>query len=330
MRRIVSKFADAVINGAQISMEDALSLGDVAGSDLLFFLAEAGRIREHFVGSRVALCSIINAKSGKCPEDCAFCAQSAHHSSPVGNYALVDEEEMVNCAKLAEKNGASCYGIVTSGTGISRGAELDRICSTLRRIRSESGVAPSCSLGIMDLETAQLLKDAGMVTYHHNLETSRSFFPKICTTHDYDEDVATVRAAKRAGLKVCSGGIFGLGESFAQRIEMAITLRELEVDSVPVNFLDPVEGTRLARADFLTPLDCLKTIAVYRFLLPNRQIKVCGGRERNLRELQSWIFMAGASGMMTGNYLTKAGRDPELDRQLIRDLGLEIAPCGCS
>jgi biotin synthase len=237
---------------------------------------------------------------------------------------------MVRCAKMAENNGASCYGIITSGTGISPGAELDRICATLRRIREEAGILPSCSLGIMDLETAQILKEAGMVTYHHNLETARSFFPNICTTHDYEEDVATVKAAKCAGLKVCSGGIFGLGESFEQRVEMAMTLRELEVDSIPVNFLDPVEGTSLEHANYLTPLDCLKTIAVYRFLLPDRQIKVCGGRERNLRELQSWIFMAGASGMMTGNYLTKAGRDHEVDRKLISDLGLEIAPCGCS
>ncbi len=325
----IRDLADAVINGEQLSGENALWLVEAAGADLLLLLAEAGRIRDHFVGSKVTLCSIINAKSGTCPEDCAFCAQSAHHSSSISKYALVDEEEMVNCAKLAENNGASCYGIVTSGTGISRGVELDRICSTLRRIRTESGIAPSCSLGIMDFDTAQILKEAGMVTYHHNLETARSFFPGICTTHDYEDDVATVRAAKRAGLKVCSGGIFGLGESFEQRIEMAITLRELEVDSVPINFLDPVEGTRLARADFLTPLDCLKTIALYRFLLPDRQIKVCGGRERNLRELQSWIFMAGASGMMTGNYLTKAGRSPELDRQLINDLGLEVAECGC-
>jgi len=330
MREFIRDRADEILRGSLLSEEDALRLASADGTDLLLLFAEAGRIREHFMGSSVTLCSIINAKSGKCPENCAFCAQSAHHSTAVASYALIDEEEMVACAKQAEKNGASCYGIITSGTGISRGAELDRICTTLRRIRTEAGILPSCSLGIMDLETALILKEAGMVTYHHNLETARSFFPNICTSHEYEQDVETVRAAKRAGLKVCSGGIFGLGESFSQRVEMAMTLRELEVDSIPVNFLDPVEGTALAQADFLTPLDCLKTIAVYRFLLPDLQIKVCGGRERNLRELQSWIFMAGASGMMTGNYLTKAGRDPEVDRRLIGDLGLGIAECGCS
>lgn len=329
MREFIRRCAEEVLNGAPLSEADALRLGAAEGPDAYMLFAEAARIREHFIGSEVTLCSIINAKSGRCPENCAFCAQSAHHATNVASYALVNEEEMVACAKQAEQNGASCYGIITSGTGISPGAELDRICATLRRIRSEAAILPSCSLGIMDLETARILKEAGMVTYHHNLETARSFFPSICTTHDYEEDVATVRAAKAAGLKVCSGGIFGLGESFSQRIEMAMTLRELEVDSIPVNFLDPVEGTRLEKADFLTPMECLKTIAIYRFILPARQIKVCGGRERNLRELQSWIFMAGASGMMTGNYLTKAGRDPELDRRLISDLGLGIAECGC-
>lgn len=329
MREFIRHCSDAVMRGERLSAEDAERLGKAEGSDAYLLFAEAGRIREQYVGSRVTLCSIINAKSGRCPENCAFCAQSAHHATAAATYPLVNEEEMVACAKQAEGNGASCYGIITSGTGIAKGPELDRICATLRRIRSEAGINPSCSLGIMDYETALILKEAGMVTYHHNLETSRSFFPSICTTHDYEEDVATVRAAKAAGLKVCSGGIFGLGESFGQRVEMAETLGELEVDSIPVNFLDPVEGTRLAEADFLTPLECLKTIAVYRFLLPDRQIKVCGGRERNLRELQSWIFMAGASGMMTGNYLTKAGRDPRVDRKLVSDLGLGIAECGC-
>ena len=166
-----------------------------------------------------------------------------------------------------------------------------------------------------------------METYHHNLETSRSFFPRICTTHDYEDDVATIRAAKSVGLRVCCGGIFGLGESFAQRVEMALTLRELAVDSIPLNFLNPVAGTRLEAADNLTPLECLTIIAVYRFLLPGTRLAVCGGREKNLRELQSWMFLAGADGTMTGNYLTTPGRPPELDRQLMKDLELTVETC---
>jgi biotin synthase len=166
-----------------------------------------------------------------------------------------------------------------------------------------------------------------METYHHNLETARSFFSQICTTHDYEDDVATIRAAKTVGLRVCCGGIFGLGETFAQRIEMALTLRELDVDSIPLNFLNPVTGTRLENADNLTPLECLTIIAVYRFLLPGKRLSVCGGREKNLRELQSWMFLAGADGTMTGNYLTTPGRPPELDRQMLKDLGLPVEGC---
>jgi biotin synthase len=330
MTELISRLSRKVLQGDRIDAEEALRLADAEGGDRYLLFAEAGRIREHYLGRSVTLCSIINAKSGRCPENCAFCAQSAHHATGVQVYPLLDEDELVRSAHGAEAAGSSCYGIITSGTSVSSGEELDRICSALRRISRETGITPSCSLGIIDYQTACILRDSGMVTYHHNLETARSFFPSICTTHDYEEDVATIRAAKRAGLKVCSGGIFGLGESMAQRVEMMLTLRELEVDSIPVNFLDPVAGTRLAEADFLTPLECLTIIAVCRFLLPDRQIKVCGGRERNLRELQSWIFMAGASGMMTGNYLTKLGRNPDDDRRMVADAGLAVADCGCA
>ena len=319
--------ADDVLAGVTLDGASALRLSDLSGSDLYLLFAEASRIREYFKGNAVSLCSIINAKSGRCPENCAFCAQSTAHSTNIAVYPLVDEDEIVSCAKSAELNGARCYGIVTSGTGIQPGDELERICRAVRRIRQETAIDPSCSLGIMDYDTSCKLKEAGMVTYHHNLETARSFFPSICTTHDYEDDVKTIQAAKRAGLKVCCGGIFGLGESFAQRIEMAETLRELDVDSVPINFLDPVEGTRLAKARFLTPMECLKTIALFRFMLPEKNITVCGGRETNLRELQSWIFLAGASGMMTGNYLTKVGRSPELDRLMLTDLKLTVEEC---
>ena len=327
MRNRISAISDRIIDGGRITEAEALTLSEAAGSDLLFLFAEANRIKEHFVGNKVYLCSILNAKSGRCPENCAFCAQSAHHKTDAPVYALVDEERMVACAKQAEKDGSSCYGIITSGTSINKGEELERICSAIRRIKTETGITPSCSLGIIDRETALALKNAGMETYHHNLETARSFFPQVCTTHDYEEDVATVRVAKEAGLAVCCGGIFGLGESPAQRVELAFTLGELDVDSVPLNFLNPIEGTRLAAADNLTPLECLKTIALFRFILPDRRLSVCGGREKNLRDLQSWIFMAGASGTMIGNYLTTTGRSAELDWQMLKDLEIPITGC---
>ncbi len=319
--------ADKVLAGGVLEVDEALKLSGATGADRYLLFAEASRIREHFIGNVVHLCSIINAKSGRCAENCAFCAQSAHHNTGVAVYPLVDEDEMVRCAALAEQNGAGCYGIVTSGTSINKAEELDRVCRAVSRIKSETGISPSCSLGILDEETALRLKNAGMETYHHNLETARSFFPQICTTHDYEEDVATIRAAKAVGLKVCCGGIFGLGESFAQRVEMALTLRELDVDSIPLNFLNPVAGTRLESADNLTPLESLTIIAVYRFLLPGKRLAVCGGREKNLRELQSWMFLAGADGTMTGNYLTTVGRPPELDRQMLKDLEMPVEAC---
>lgn len=327
MRNYIQQMAEKTLSGGIITADEALKLSSATGSDRYLLFAEASRIRDHFVGTSVFLCSIINAKSGRCAENCAFCAQSAHHDTGAAVYPLVDEDEMVRCAALAEENGAGCYGIVTSGTSINTAEELDRVCRTVSRIKAETGISPSCSLGILDEETALRLKNAGMDTYHHNLETARSFFPQICTTHDYEEDVATIRAAKAVGLRVCCGGIFGLGESFAQRIEMALTLRELDVESIPLNFLNPVAGTRLEHADNLTPLECLTIISVYRFLLPGTRLSVCGGREKNLRELQSWMFLAGANGTMTGNYLTTPGRPPELDRQMLKDLETPVEGC---
>lgn len=327
MIKLPESLANRIIEGEVLSRDEALTLLHLEGTDASALFLAASRVRDHFLGTGVDLCSIINAKSGRCPENCAFCAQSAHHDTNAPVYPLADEERITACAREAAEAGSHCFGIVTSGSTISPGEELDRICRALRRIRQETAIEPSCSLGIIKYETALALHEAGAVTYHHNLETARSFFPNICTTHDYEEDVETVRVAKRAGLKVCCGGIFGLGESPEQRVEMALTLRDLDVDSVPLNFLNPIDGTPLAGVDRITPLECLKTIAVYRLMLPDRKIAVCGGRERNLRDLQSWMFFAGASGTMIGNYLTTTGRPPEQDWQMLADLGLTVRQC---
>jgi len=327
MENTIEALTGRIINGEAITHAEALELSQMEGSALFPLFCAANRIKEHFVGDKVYLCSIINAKSGRCPENCSFCAQSAHHKTDAPVYSLVDEDKMVACAHEAEKNGSSCYGIITSGTSINKGEELTRICRAVKRIRQETGITPSCSLGIIDYETALALKDAGVETYHHNLETARSFFPNVCTTHDYEEDVETVRVARKAGMKVCCGGIFGLGESAPQRVEMALTLRELDVDSVPLNFLNPIPGTRLENAVNITPMECLQTIALFRMILPSKKISVCGGREKNLRDLQSWIFFAGASGTMIGNYLTTTGRAAEEDWQMLKDLNLSAANC---
>jgi biotin synthase len=326
MENFINEIVNRIIQGGSLTPEEALKIAAAEGNEVFDLFRGASRVKEHFVGSEVHLCSIINAKSGRCAEDCAFCAQSAHHKTDAPVYPLVEEERLLESARAAESSGSACFGIITSGTTVN-GTELDQILAALRRIRQETSILPSCSLGIIDEETARKLKDAGMDTYHHNLETAESFFPSICTTHPYQDDVNTVRAVKKAGLKICCGGIFGLGESVAQRIEMAFTLQELDVDSVPINFLNPVEGTKLEGAANISAMECLKTIALYRLILPGKRITVCGGREKNLRDLQSWIFFAGANGTMIGNYLTTQGRNIGVDLAMFSDLGVKTVMC---
>ncbi|MDO3379931.1 biotin synthase BioB [Geoalkalibacter halelectricus] len=318
---------EKVTAGRPLSETEALTILQARGAALTSILAGAHYLREQAFGNRIELCSIINAKSGRCAENCSFCAQSAHHRTTAPVYPLKSEDELVAGALAAAAASSHCYGIVTSGTTIRPGPELDRILAALRRIRQETPIEPSASLGLLDEPTAQALAAAGCVTYHHNLETARSFFPQVCTTHDYEQDVETVRVAKRAGMKVCCGGIFGLGESLEQRVELAMTLRDLAVDSVPLNFLNPVAGTPLEGSKLLTPLDCVRIIALFRYLLPTTRIAVCGGREHNLREFQSWIFMAGASGTMVGNYLTTTGRNAETDLQMFDDAEVQVHAC---
>ena len=327
MSRIARELTDRVLAGGAIDAAEGLRILQARGSELSCYMAGAHQIKEQALGDRIDLCSIINAKSGRCAENCAFCAQSAHHQVDVPVYELKSCDEIVQGAFKAELEGNHCYGIVTSGTSAKPGEEFERILEALGRIARETAIEPSASLGLLDEDSASALAAAGCATYHHNLETARSFFPEICTTHDYEEDVATVRRAKAAGMQVCCGGIFGLGESLEQRVEMGLTLRELDVDSVPLNFLNPIAGTPLERNNFLTPLDCLRVICLYRFLLPRKRITVCGGREKNLRDFQSAIFMAGASGTMVGNYLTTTGRDRETDLQMIRDAEVVINAC---
>ena len=297
------------------------------GAEYTAYMAGAHHLKEQAFGGIVQLCSIINAKSGRCQENCAFCAQSAHHQSSPPTYPLKSREELIDGARQAQEEGSHCYGIVTSGTQPEAGEEFDTILSAISEIRDRFDIEPSASLGLLTDDLAQALADAGCATYHHNLETDRSFFPKICTTHDYEEDVKTVRLAKSAGMKVCCGGIFGLGESDEQRVELAETLRELDVDSIPLNFLNPIQGTPLENQQSLSPMDCVRAITMFRYCLPKKPISVCGGRETNLRELQSWIFMAGASGTMVGNYLTTSGRDRDVDMQMFADIEVKTDAC---
>ncbi len=310
-----------------VGPEDGLFIINYPEERIFELLASSDRVRRAFKGGEIRLCSIVNAKSGLCPEDCAFCAQSVRYSTQVETYPLLEPAVIVERAKEARKRGAREFSIVTSGKGV-RGREVDRLKEAIRRIEEETDLESCASLGILDESTLRALKEAGLHSYHHNLETARSFFPKICTTHSYEEDVAVVRKAKEMGFHVCCGGIFGMGETREQRIELATTLKELDVDSIPINFLNPRPGTPLEGANYLTPLECLKIIAAFRFMLPTKEIIICGGREVNLRDLQGLIFAAGANGMMTGNYLTTPGRGTDKDLQMIEDLGLSVKD-GC-
>lgn len=323
----IEQLVDLVIAGQSPSQTQGMNILRSRGAEYTAYLAGAHHIKERSFGGIVQLCSIINAKSGRCQENCAFCAQSAHHQSSPPTYPLKSHEEIIAGAQQAQDEGSHCYGIVTSGTQPEAGEEFDTILSAIREIRERFDVEPSASLGLLTDDLAKALADAGCVTYHHNLETARSFFPKICTTHDYEEDINTVKLAKATGMKVCCGGIFGLGESDEQRVELAETLRELDVDSVPLNFLNPIQGTPLENHQSISPMDCIRAITMFRYFLPNKPISICGGRETNLRELQSWIFMAGASGTMVGNYLTTSGRDRDIDMQMFADIEVKTGGC---
>jgi len=271
--------------------------------------------------NRIFTCSIINAKSGFCSQDCAFCAQSSFHKTNIDKYPLMEEDALVNQAAKMKAAGAQKFSFVTSGHMLTKG-EVDRICRAALRIRSDVGISVCGSLGMLTPEMAERYMNSGITRYHHNLETARSYFDQICTTHAYDEDIETIHIAKAAGIQVCSGGIMGLGESWEQRVELAITLKEMDVDCIPINFLNPISGTHMQNRPLLSPMEALKCIAIFRFVNPQKEITICGGREVTLKEFQSWVFQAGASGLMVGNYLTTQGRRIETDMEMIQDLGL--------
>ena len=292
--------------------------------ELSTLLAITDNLRRSHSGKRIRLCSIVNARSGSCPEDCAFCAQSSHHHATIKRYTLLPVDELVDAAREAARSGAGEFSIVTSGRSLSRAGDIESVERALREIGLDAGSIQRCaSLGCVEPPVLERLKAAGLDCFHHNLETCRSFFPNICTSHSYQERVEMVRRVKAAGLRVCSGGIFGMGESPDQRVALALELAELDVDSIPLNFLNPIPGTPLEDAEYLTPGDCLRIIAMFRLVLPDKDIIICGGREVNLRDMQSMIFHAGANGMLIGNYLTTEGRSVREDLQMLKDLGLE-------
>lgn len=318
---VLLSIKEKTLSGGSLAREEALVLSSATGPDVFELFSAANSIRSRFRGGRVDLCSIVNAKSGACPEDCAYCAQSRDAKEPVETYALRGSEYVLKMAEGAKKSGAKRFCIVTSGRS-PRDGELESIADMIRGVRA-LGLLPCATLGLLEADELRVLKDAGLERYHHNLETSRSYFPKMCGTHTYDDKLRTVRAAKAAGLSVCSGGIFGLGEAWADRVDMALEIKELDVDSVPINFLMPIKGTKLADVKPLSPLEALMVISIYRLIMPDKEIRVCGGRPQTLGEFNSMVFMAGADGLLIGNYLTAEGRRPEEDMKLIEAYGLK-------
>ena len=318
----LNELTDKTLGGADISQDEAQRIHDLrAQEEIVALMAHANMLRSHFKGTRIDLCAVVNVKSGRCTEDCIFCAQSAHHQANIETYSLLDTEDVVKRAKEAQGEGAKRIGFVTSGKGVSNSKELETLCASIEEIAKNSDLVPCASLGVLNREQIHCLRDAGLKRYHHNLETAESYFPNICSTHSFSERVQTIIAARKAGFETCSGGILGLGETPEQRIELAFALKNLDVDSIPLNFLNPVTGTPAEKYPLLPPLEILKIIALFRFILPQKDIRVCGGRETGLRTLQPFMYVAGANGTMVGNYLTTSGRDPDVDLQEIKDLG---------
>ncbi len=315
-------FTERVLSGGLISGEEALSLTTLKGAELFGLFLGASRIRERFRQKKVDLCSIVNAKSGACSEDCSYCAQSARSKAEVAVYPLSGEDAVIEKAREAREAGVKRFCIVTSGRKVGR-KELGEIASMVGKVRA-IGLLPCATLGLLCRDELLMLRESGLERYHHNLETSEGFFSSVCSTHTYSDKMRTIEAAMSLGLSVCSGGIFGIGESWQDRIDMALALRGLGVDSVPINFLIPVKGTPLEKSVSLDPFEALKIISIYRFLLPEKEIRVCGGRRQTLGEFNSMVFMAGADSLLTGNYLTTAGTPYEDDLKLIRQYGLEV------
>ena len=318
----IETLCERVLSGEKITREQALELYNQPLEPLC---AAADRIRRTFCQDAFDLCTIINGKSGKCSENCKFCAQSAHNHTGAAVYPLLSAEEITAEAKKNDVQGVLRYSIVTSGKRLSDD-EVEAMCEAVRQIRAETGISVCVSFGLLDQKQYEKLRDAGVTRVHNNLETSRRNFPNICTTHTYDDKIAAIRAAQAAGLTVCSGGIMGLGENVEDRIDMALTLRELDIHSVPVNVLNPISGTPLEHCIPLTEDEVRRIVAVYRFLLPDASIRLAGGRGLLLDKGRA-CFLSGANAAISGDMLTTAGITVETDRRMLQELGYEVKRC---
>lgn len=313
---MLQAFEQKIRSGKHLTRTEARRISSLPHAQCLDLYAAANRLRARHSKDAVELCAIVNAKSGLCPQHCAYCAQSAQSKTGVPVYPLISRREAFEKAREAQAAGVFRFAIVTSGRKPAR-KELKEIALMVSDIRS-MGLHACASLGLLDADELGFLRDAGLERYHCNIETSERFFPSVCTAHSFTDKLRTIEAAQESGLSVCSGGIMGMGETWDDRIDMALTLRKLAVDSTPINFLNPIPGTPLGTRALMHPFDALKVISLFRFLLPDKAIRICGGRITTLGDFAAMIFMAGADALMTGDYLTTVGRSYDHDRRLLK------------
>lgn len=318
-----SDLADAALAGEPIARTDARAVLEAPEDELLPLLDAAFRVRRQFHGRTVRLHVLQNAKLGACPEDCGFCSQSARYDTGVGRQKLQTVDEIVAGARQAAEMGAVKYCIVTATRGPSE-RDLDTICTAVEQIKAQYNINICTSLGLLKEGQAERLKAAGVTRFNHNLESSRDYFAEVVGSHTWDDRVQTVQRAKAAGLEACCGGIMGMGETLDDRLDLAYSLRDLEVESIPVNFLDPRPGTPMGERQRMTPSECLKTLAMMRFVNPSRDIRIAGGREVNLRSMQV-LALWPANSLFVDGYLTTPGAGYEADLQMLRDAGFEVA-----
>jgi len=316
------QLADKALQGILPEREELMDILNAPDEKLPEILSAAFKVRHHYYGKRVQIHVLQNAKSGLCPEDCHYCSQSSVSEAPVDKYTFMSKEKLVESAKQAKAAGAVRFCIVNSGRGPTN-KEIEEITDAVREIRAQTGMNVCCSLGLMNNDKTAKLKEAGVGRVNHNLNTSRERHPDIVTTHSYDDRVATIESVKHAGIGTCSGGIIGMGESDDDIINLAMTLRAMDIDSIPVNFLNSIPKTPFEQKRELTPQRCLKTLCLFRFVNPSKEIRVAGGREVNLRSLQP-LSLYPANSMFVNGYLTTPGQDATDAHQMIRDLGFEL------
>lgn len=317
------KLADEIIGGRRITREDDLNM--FLTCDLKELCQGADKIREAFVGEKVDLCSIINGRSGRCPEDCKYCAQSAHNHTACDIYDFLPEEKILEACKMNESEGVNRFAIVTAGRALS-GEEFEKAIHAYETMKKECKIDLCASMGFLTKEQLHRLHEAGVTSYHHNIETSRRNFPNICTTHTYDMKIETLKMVKEEGMCACSGGIIGMGETWEDRLDMAISLAELGIDSIPINALMPIKGTPLENQEQLTEDDILRTIAFFRYINPDANIRLAAGRAL-LKNDGETAFESGASATITGNMLTTvACATIRSDRKMLQDMGRDVTP----